>query len=225
MISEYKHPYVTVDAVILRFAREGLEVLLLKRDDNNKVALPGGFMDIDKTLEETLTAKVSQKTNLSRFYFEQLKTFDSINRDERERIVSIAYLCLVNKLDGSKLPNNVRWCPVHANLLSKDVPKIMWLKTEVPFHELAFDHGEILTEALRRLKNKIWYSDLAGYLLPKEFTTTQVKALWGCVEGRPVQNPSRIVDSRTVPTGEMISTGGRPAIALNWNWKRNKGDI
>jgi len=206
MLSDYQHPYVTVDGVVLRFQNARLEVLLVTRDDG-KIALPGGFLDIDKTLDEALEQKVFQKTGIKGFYMEQLKTYDALDRDPRGRILSVAYLAFLNKqTDDSELPDDVRWCPIIGNGSA-------W--------ELAFDHEQILADGLQRLKNKFFYSDLPGYLLQAEFTALEGKELWGCLSGHSTFNVHRFFNPRTIETGKTAETKGRPAALLRWKWGWN----
>ena len=66
-INKYEHPFVTVDAVVLRYEAPRLMVLLTKRPDDAEVmggrwALPGGFVNIDETLEDAMRRKVAEKT-------------------------------------------------------------------------------------------------------------------------------------------------------------------
>ena len=128
MIEEYAHPYVTVDAIVFRFYNEKLQVLLTKRADDcdierGKWSLPGGFCSIDMRLDTTLEKKLVEKTGISTltsgFYYEQLKTYDGIDRDLRGRIISVAYLCLTNdyKDTGKPLFRHSTYMPSKSRLV------------------------------------------------------------------------------------------------------------
>lgn len=212
MISQHEHPYLTVDCVLLRFNGKNLDVLLMRQDKTNKIILPGGFMDIDKLLEETVIQKVKEKTNVGGFYMEQLKTFDALNRDERGRIVTVAYLALTDNSKNYELKGSAKWCPILNN-------NIIWDGIQINFEKMAFDHGLILAEALLRLKNKIWYSDLLGYLLPSKFLLRDIQSLCEHIESKTLLNFRRRIYTRIRATGEMADsnvTGGRPAAWYEW---------
>jgi len=50
---------------------------------------------------------------------------------------------------------------------------------------LAFDHAEILRSALARLRSKVEYISLPAFLLPGEFTLTQLQRTYEIILGRP----------------------------------------
>ncbi|MBN2898892.1 MAG: NUDIX hydrolase [Clostridia bacterium] len=106
--SKYQKPSVTTDAVIFSIdddAHEGgrgkvLQVLLIKRKDHPCIgqwALPGGFLNMSEPLYKGAQRELGEETNIHVF-MEQLKTFgDDPNRDPRDRIVSVAYMALIDK--------------------------------------------------------------------------------------------------------------------------------
>ena len=80
--------------------KKHMSVLLCKRDDypfKGKWCLPGGFLDIKEDLEECPRRILAKETNLHDIYLEQLYTFGAVNRDPRMRIVSTAYMALIDK--------------------------------------------------------------------------------------------------------------------------------
>ena len=85
-----------------------MSILLAKRTDypyKGKWCLPGGFLDpSSETLEECARKVLKRETNLSDIYLEQLFTFDALDRDPRMRIVSTAFVALV---DRNKLKSNI----------------------------------------------------------------------------------------------------------------------
>lgn len=213
-IQNYEHPYLTVDGVVLCY-RNGIEVLLVRRSEQpeqGKWSLPGGFMNIDQCLDQTLERKVAEKTGVSGFYREQLKTYDALDRDPRGRILSVAYLALIR---GEEVPG--AWFHMNGNTLEKDTVKIC-------VSDLAFDHGQILLDALDRMKNKLWYSDLVKYLLPEQFTIREAKTLFSLLGGRPTSMFRRDLGARVIEMEAAYATRqgrGRPAALFRWNpdWK------
>ena len=81
--------------------KKSMSILLVKRDEypyKDKWCLPGGFLDPKtETLEECAKRVLKKETNLSDVYLEQLYTFDALDRDPRMRVVSTAYVALIDK--------------------------------------------------------------------------------------------------------------------------------
>lgn len=213
-IHSYMHPYVAVDGAVLRY-HNGAEVLLTKRQSapqKGAWSLPGGFLDIDKRIDHTLLEKVEKKTGVSGYYMEQLKTYDTLDRDSRGRILSVAYLALIH--------NNT----AAGNWFRIDGETLIGKEETIRFDDLAFDHGVILRDALDRLSNKLWYSDLPRYLLPEQFTVREAQQMFEEFGQQKRTSFRRYLGARVVETGDIRTygaEGGRPAALLRWNneWK------
>ena len=222
-IKNYEHPYVTVDGVILkasygvsdslRSSEMKWDILLVQRDkepQKGSWSLPGGFVDIDKELDEVLLKKIFQKTGLVNYYMEQLKTFGALNRDERGRVITVAYIILLHEY-RDKLPENAKWFTIDGNkLVSED--------EEIYLEDMAFDHNQIIAEALERIKGKIWYSNIVPYLLPQEFTIKEAQDLYELAEGKRTDSFQRKLGNRVIQVeNKQIDTKGRPAKVYRWN--------
>jgi 8-oxo-dGTP diphosphatase len=149
---------------------EELKVMLIQRALEpfvGKWALPGGFVRLAETLEEAARRELDEETGLRNIFLEQLYTFGAVDRDPRERIVSVAYYALVNLRDHN----------VHA---ASDASDAAWFGVhDVP--SLAFDHADILQTALERLRGKLRYQAIGFELLPKKFTLSQLQRLYELV--------------------------------------------
>lgn len=132
---EYARPALTVDCVVFGLDEEDLKVLLIQRDlepFEGKWALPGGFVQMDETLEEAALRELREETGVKNVYLEQLYTFGAVDRDPRERVVSVAYYALVNLYD-------------HEIQAATDARNACWFAVDdVPV--LAFDHDHILSD-------------------------------------------------------------------------------
>ncbi len=165
----YRHPRpaLTVDCVVFGLDEGDLKVLLIQRDIEpfaGKWALPGGFVHMGETLEEAARRELLEETGLGQVYLEQLYTFGGVDRDPRERVVSVAYYALV-KLDE------------HEARAATDARDAAWFPVdEIP--SLAFDHEQILAMALTRLKGKVRYEPIGFELLPPKFTLSQLQHLY-----------------------------------------------
>lgn len=164
---DYPHPAVTVDIVVFGYDEADLKVLLIQRDRapyRSKWALPGGFVEIDESIDDAARRELEEETGMSRVFLEQLYTFGAPKRDPRERVISVAHYALVKLTDhtvrAASDARNVAWFPV------ADLPA------------LAFDHEEILEVALRRLKGKIRYEPIGFELLPQKFPLSELQRLY-----------------------------------------------
>lgn len=164
---KFQRPALATDCAIFGFDGGALKLLLIKRDNEpfkNKWALPGGFVYIDETTEQCAKRILLEKTGLKKVFIEQLYTFSSVKRDPRERIVSVAYFALVNK---SQL----------ELVAGRDTIKAEWFElSNLP--KLAFDHREIVTMAIQRLKGKVKYQPIGFELLAEKFTLPQLQAVY-----------------------------------------------
>lgn len=140
---EYPHPAVTVDAVVLGKDRGELKVLLIQRKGapfRGRWAIPGGFVEMNESLEEAARRELEEETGLSGLEFEQVGAFGEPKRDPRERVISVAYVAVV-KLAGL----NVR--------AADDAKKAEWFPVgDLP--ALAFDHAKIIEVALKRMRSR-----------------------------------------------------------------------
>lgn len=190
---EYPRGALTVDCVVFGLDDDDLKILLIQRDlapFEGCWALPGGFVHIDEDLEEAARRELEEETGLSKIFLEQLYTFGAVERDPRERVVSVAYFALVNLRDhevqASTDARDAAWFAVH------DVPT------------LAFDHAEILDMALERLRGKLRYQPIGFELLPKKFALSQLQHLYELVLERPLDK--RNFRKRVLSMGLLIET-------------------
>lgn len=139
----YPHPAVTADCVVFGFDGGVLKILLVERANEPYKgcwAFPGGFMNIDESAEQAAVRELAEETGL-KLELEQLKqlgAFTAVDRDPRERVITVAYYALMEQMavEGGDDAAKAQWFPVDA------VPP------------LAFDHDHILALALQRLTTK-----------------------------------------------------------------------
>lgn len=166
---DYARPAVTVDCVVfaIDFEESNLKVLLIKRGRSpfeNSWAIPGGFVREDETLIDAAGRELEEETGLRSVYLEQLFTYGELNRDPRERVISVAYFALVN---------------IEGRLLSArtDAIDAAWFSlSELP--SLAFDHDRIISDAVERLRGKVSYRPIGFELLPELFTLSSLQRLY-----------------------------------------------
>lgn len=127
---------VTVDAVVFR-AGDDPSVLLIKRGKDphaGKWAIPGGFVDMAETVETAAHRELAEETGLAGVELKFLHYFDAVDRDPRERTLSLAFWGVVaNGADKAAAADDAVeavWHPI----------------AHLP--PLAFDHGEVLARAI-----------------------------------------------------------------------------
>lgn len=172
---EYPRAGVTVDCVVFGYDGGDLKVLLIQRDVEpfeGTWALPGGFVRVEETLEEAARRELEEETGARIAWLEQLYTFGALDRDPRERIISVAYYALVKPSD-------------YHLAAATDARRAEWFVVRnVP--QLAFDHAHILDVARQRLQAKVRYQPVGFELLPKKFTLSQIQRLYETILERPL---------------------------------------
>lgn len=174
---KYPRPAITVDCVIFGFDKDQLQlkILLTKRAIEPYIgmwAFPGGFINVDETADDCARRKLKEEAGLEDIFLEQLYTFTNIERDPRERIVSIAYYALVRSTD-------------YVLNIGTNIEDVQWFSlNDIP--QLAFDHREILDVAIERLKGKIRYQPIGFELLPEEFTLPDLHHLYESILQRDI---------------------------------------
>lgn len=204
----YQHPrpMVTVDVIVFKLIDERLHVLLVRRARQpfaGHWAFPGGFVEIDESLEHAARRELAEETALDDVWLEQLYTFGRPGRDPRGRTITVAYYALVSADRRTKVAGG------------DDAERAGWFGLdELP--RLGFDHDEILDYALRRLRSKLEYTTAGFQLLPSAFTLSQLQRVYELILGRALdkRNFRRKVLSLGIlaPTGRSQTNGAhRPA--------------
>lgn len=192
---EFPRPALAVDCVVFGLDDSDLKVMLIRRDlppFDGQWALPGGFVRMDETTDEAARRELREETGLDHVFLEQLYTFSDLERDPRERVVSVAYYALV------RLAN----FEVKA---ATDAAEAVWFKMrETP--PLCFDHPLILEAAYDRLKARVRYQPIGFELLPKNFTLSQLQKMYETVLARPIDK--RNFRKKILSMGILLETGG-----------------
>jgi 8-oxo-dGTP diphosphatase len=136
----YPRPAVTSDIAVLRL-EEFPEILLIKRKEDpfqGKWALPGGFMNLEETLEEAARRELEEETGIKAGELIRFDTYDKPGRDPRGRTITQVFVLVWKKEMG--IPQ-----------AGDDAADLSWFPlTELP--ELAFDHSLILADVIRMIR-------------------------------------------------------------------------
>jgi 8-oxo-dGTP diphosphatase len=190
---EFPRAALTVDCIVFGVDEHDLKVMLIQRGlppFEGKWALPGGFVRVDETLDEAARRELEEETGLRQVFLEQLHTFGAVDRDPRERVVSVAYYALVKLSD-------------HAVQAATDARDAAWFGVhDAP--SLAFDHAEILQLGLDRLRSKLRREPIGFELLPRKFTLSQLQHLYELVLERELDK--RNFRKRVLAMGLLVET-------------------
>jgi 8-oxo-dGTP diphosphatase len=138
---DYPRPALSADIAVFRQAGRSFEVLLIQRKYppyQGMWALPGGFMEIDETLEETAARELEEETGLKNVELKQLKAFSQVDRDPRTRVVTVVFYGMVSMENSLATGGD-------------DAERAEWFSVE-SLPQLGFDHVQIIGLMLDRLK-------------------------------------------------------------------------
>lgn len=126
---------ITVDAVIFVREENGLRLLLIKRNNDpykGQWALPGGFLKEDESLQDGAKRELEEETGLRPKDLWQIRAFGEPGRDPRGRIISIAFMGVLDRVEEVKGGD--------------DAGDASWFQlSNLP--QLVFDHKEIIAAA------------------------------------------------------------------------------
>lgn len=123
-------------------------------------------------LDDAARRELRTSTGLADAYLEQLFSFGDPSRDPDAHVVSVAYMALIPDVARVSGPSpkyaSGRWFEL------SDLPP------------LAYDHALMASYALKRLKSKLEYSNIAYALLPRVFTFAEFEELYSRILNRPL---------------------------------------
>ncbi|MEO0899553.1 MAG: NUDIX domain-containing protein [Bacteroidota bacterium] len=225
-MAERPKVHLAVDAVVFGYQPEsGISVLLIKRKFppfQGGWALPGGFVNVDESLEQAVTRELEEETGIKINYLEQLYTFGQPERDPRQRVVSVAYFVLIREdiysLHAQTDAEDAKWFDIN------DLPN------------LAFDHQRIIDVAIQRVRNKIIYEPIGFELLNESFTFAELQKLYETLLQRGIDRGNFQKKIKSLNILEELTEmrkpvgSGRPARLYKFNEERysslkSRGDM
>lgn len=165
---KYENQGIHVIASIFTIDKGKLKILLVKRKNNpyqGHWALTGGALYNDEDLEDGLNREIYEKTGLEHIEVKLANVFGKKNRSPVMRMVAVTYIGII---DSSKVEiakstlktSNAEWFSID----------------EVP--HLAYDHNEIITDAIKKLKEEILKTDLLKVFFPSGFTLPELQKVY-----------------------------------------------
>ncbi|MCP2167115.1 NUDIX hydrolase [Goodfellowiella coeruleoviolacea] len=201
---------LTADLVILTIRNGTLCVLVVERGNEpfaGHLALPGGFLRGDESLDETAARELAEETGMRAegLHLRQVGVYSAPDRDPRSpRVVTCAYLAIAPDLPLPAAGSDARsahWLPV----------------VEVQRMGLAFDHDRILSDALELARAELQFRTIATAFCGEEFTIAELRKVYEVIWGVKLDKSNfhrKVTDADgfIVPTGGKRPTGnGRPA--------------
>lgn len=198
--------YVSVDCIIFGFDKGSLKLLLLKRNfepAKGSWSLMGGFVQDGESVDDAAKRVLAELTGLENVYMEQVGTFGEVDRDPRERVISVAYYALINinEYDRNLVQqHNTHWAEIN----------------EIP--PLVFDHPQMVKQARIMLQKKASSEPIGFNLLPSLFTLFQLQSLYEAIYGEPLDKRNfrkRVADLNYIEkTDKIDKTGSKRGAAL-----------
>lgn len=142
LMSTYTYQYpraaLTVDAIVFTKYNSEISLLLIERGREpfkNKWALPGGFIEMDETLEKACIRELEEETGLIVDSMKQFRAYDTVGRDPRHRTISVIFYTELKE---------------KAKVLgADDAARAKWFSLE-NLPELGFDHAQIISDFFNR---------------------------------------------------------------------------
>ncbi len=213
---EYPRAALAVDCVVFGLDIDDLKVLLIQRripPFQHAWALPGGFVRLDETLDVAARRELAEEAGVTDVYLEQLYSFSDIERDPRERVVTVAYYALAKLSD-------------HRIRAATDAMGVGWFALD-DLPKLAFDHEMIVTTARERLRGKVRYAPVGFELLPPRFSLTQLQRLYEIILGQDLDKRNfrkKILSMDLLVETDEYEQGVRHRAARLYKFDRRKYD-
>ena len=218
---EFERPLTTVDVVIFAVRDATLCVLLVRRPIDSSEpypgqwALPGGFVNTarDADLEACALRKLREKTAIETAYLEQLGSWGGATRDPRGWSATHVYFSLIPS-DALELrpggnATELQWFPIKDDKVEE---------------ALAFDHTVLLKAAVMRLRAKVEYTSLPAFLMPSEFTLTELQQTYEVILARELEKKAfrtRVLSAHLLDSVPRVKSGSnRPAQLYRLRRKR-----
>ena len=200
------HLQVSLDIVLFTLKDERLLVFLQKRTSDpfvNKWSLPSceTLQPGNITIEEAILGKLNALPIDELSYLEQVKSIGNATRDPRGWSLAVVYYGFIisDKADTKNMNKHMAWFTIE----------------DINANDLAFDHAQIIQDSYQRLQNKALYTSLPAFLLPQDFTLTELQKAYESVLGFTIEKKSfrrRMLDAGLlIETEKVRHANHRPA--------------
>lgn len=210
---------LAADVALLTVIDGKVNVLLMQIDlpphYKNTWALPGSLIRSHETASDAAKRLLKDKARIDpkHVHLEQLYTFSGIDRDPRNRVVSVAYLGLI---PGSR-----------AAAYERSWPKELAWHDLSAIPSLAYDHNDMVRTAIERLQSKIAYTNIAFGMMPEQFTLTELQELYETVLNKKLDKRNfrrKVIDIGLIAAvkGKITGVAHRPALLYRFTGTEQK---
>ena len=199
-------PGLTIDCAIFGYHEGVLKLLLVKSKVITKWCLPGGFVRKDENLDEAAARITAWRTGIGNLFLKQFKAFGDIGRNDHggafdedrfyeltgikfeddnwllDETVSVGFYAITDIVNAQPtadfFSSECAWFPID----------------EIP--ELAFDHDEMVREALFAMRIDLYHFPIGKNLLQPKFTLKEIKLLYEVLSGKklnPTNFPNKLI--------------------------------
>ncbi|MCU4163467.1 NUDIX hydrolase [Carboxylicivirga caseinilyticus] len=183
-------PNISVDCVIFGFHENELKVFLLNYTGTNLWALPGGFIEKNKTIEEAGADILKERIGLENIFLKQFDVFSNPERSKHAPEI-LELIKKIGRYDVSVFQSRFISIGLYALLdhtkvtttLDRYSDKSKWVAIDKVKNTI-LDHKEIINTALKTLRLQISYTPIGYNLLPQKFTMPEMQSLYETILGK-----------------------------------------
>ena len=181
-------PNLSFDCVIFGFNGKLLKILILEYQNTGVYALPGGFIEIDQSIDDAAKQGVKERTGLDNVYLDQFYIFGNVDRADPEHMERILTANNDNTKENSWMLERFNTVGYYALINYEEVTptpdeysdSIKWYAIdELP--KLMMDHNNIVEKALQVLRSNLSEKLIGMNLLPSKFTMKQLQMVFEAV--------------------------------------------
>ena len=223
---EFEKPSIAIDTVFLRTANISshdnrkedtykLQILCAKdREDEGNWVLPGGILRIGEVANDVFLRKFrvindkKEEVNIENIHMEQLYTIvNNPYRDQRGHVIAIVYIGIIRSgfdiIPANSNRYQFEWFDFNETFLSftttnAECKKIQLSDKDSAVRSLKYDHADIVIDSVKRIRNKLMYTDTGFYFAPEKFTINQAEEIFTAINGKKIKNfRGNIIDKIT----------------------------
>lgn len=198
-MGDYKPPLKTLNILLIK--RSELDHEGNPNIEAGKWALPGGFVRPNETAHEAAERKLYEETGIDGLRIKHFGMYDTPDRDKRGWILSNAHYVIASETALEK------------RRTTKDASDIRLFSVEEALKlDLAFDHRNIIDDALWFIKKDMALTTLAQHFLPEEFVLSELQGVLLTVLDDPAISTDAAFFRKapTLPFLEAVVENGKP---------------
>ena len=191
-------PHVSIDCAIFGYHEGELKLLLVKNKIITNWCLPGGFIKREEGLDEAAGRISKERTGIKNLFLKQFKTFGDPDRNgyrsfDKERFFKLTGVKIT--ADNWLLDRTTSIGFYAITDISNTSPEADILSSECAWFpidrlpKLAFDHDEMVKEALHTMRIHLYHYPIGKNMLPEKFTLKEIHLFYETMLGKKL-NPS-----------------------------------